>query len=49
MDKKHMEDTIAHEMVHMFDHCRFKLDWHNLRHVACTEVRARARALHRPR
>ncbi|KZV83221.1 hypothetical protein EXIGLDRAFT_649894 [Exidia glandulosa HHB12029] len=39
-DKKHMEDTIAHELIHMYDHCRFKLDWFNLRHVACTEIRA---------
>ncbi|KAH7101384.1 peptidase M76 family-domain-containing protein [Auriculariales sp. MPI-PUGE-AT-0066] len=38
--KKHMEDTIAHELLHMYDHCRFKVDWHNLRHVACSEIRA---------
>lgn len=34
-----LEDTIAHEMVHAYDHLRFKLDWHDdLRHAACTEV-----------
>lgn len=38
MNKKHMEDTLAHEMIHAFDHCRFKVDWNNLRHHACTEV-----------
>jgi len=37
-DKKHMEDTIAHELLHMYDHCRFNVDWTNLRHVACSEV-----------
>lgn len=38
MNKKHMEDTLAHELIHAFDHCRFKVDWMNLRHHACTEV-----------
>ena len=34
-----LEDTMAHEMVHAYDHLRFKLDWHDdLRHAACTEV-----------
>ncbi|EJD37083.1 hypothetical protein AURDEDRAFT_139909 [Auricularia subglabra TFB-10046 SS5] len=40
MSKKHMEDTLAHELIHMYDHCRFKMDWYNLRHVACSEIRA---------
>jgi inner membrane protease ATP23 len=34
----HMEDTMAHEMVHAYDHLRFKVDWADLRHAACTEV-----------
>jgi Peptidase M76 family len=38
MNKKHMEDTLTHELVHMYDHCRFKVDWNNLRHHACSEV-----------
>ena len=36
-----VEDTMAHEMVHAYDHLRFKVDWDNqedLKHVACTEV-----------
>ena len=37
--KKHLEDTLAHEMVHWWDHCRFEVDWTNLRHHACSEVR----------
>ncbi|KIJ11335.1 hypothetical protein PAXINDRAFT_164113 [Paxillus involutus ATCC 200175] len=39
-DKKHMEDTLTHELIHMYDHCKFKVDWHNLRHHACSEIRA---------
>lgn len=27
-------------MVHWFDHCRFLVDWSNLRHHACSEIRA---------
>jgi len=38
-DQGHLEDTMAHEMVHAYDHLRFKVDWtNNLRHAACTEV-----------
>jgi hypothetical protein len=34
-----LEDTMAHEMVHAYDHLRFKVNWtDNLRHAACTEV-----------
>ena len=38
--KSKMEDTMAHEMVHAYDHLRFKVNWDSkdLRHVACTEV-----------
>jgi inner membrane protease ATP23 len=37
--KKHMEHTITHELVHLYDHTKFNVDWHNLRHHACSEVR----------
>jgi inner membrane protease ATP23 len=40
-DRGHLEDTMAHEMVHAWDHLRWKMDWnggHGLRHAACTEV-----------
>ncbi len=33
-----MEHTLTHELVHMYDHCKFDVDWNNLRHHACTEV-----------
>jgi inner membrane protease ATP23 len=40
-DQGHLEDTLAHEMVHAYDHLRFKVNWtDNLRHAACTEVGA---------
>lgn len=39
-NKGHLEDTMAHEMVHAYDHLRFKLDPKDLRHAACMEIRA---------
>lgn len=45
--KKHMEDTLVHELVHMYDHAKFKVDWSNLRHHACSEVRTAIRILAR--
>ena len=38
INKKHMEDTLVHEMVHMYDHAKFNVDWRNIRHHACSEV-----------
>ncbi|KAH9066976.1 metalloprotease ATP23 [Lactarius deliciosus] len=38
LNKKHMEHTIVHELVHMYDHAVFNVDWYNLRHHACSEV-----------
>lgn len=39
-----VEDTLAHEMVHAWDHLRWKVNWEakggDLRAVACTEIRA---------
>ncbi|KAI9450513.1 metalloprotease ATP23 [Lactarius psammicola] len=40
LNKKHMEHTIVHELVHMYDHAVFNVDWNNLRHHACSEIRA---------
>ncbi|KAI2612905.1 peptidase M76 family-domain-containing protein [Hypoxylon fragiforme] len=42
-DQAHMEDTLSHEMVHAWDHLRWKVDWNGekgLKHAACTEIRA---------
>jgi len=30
----------ATEMIHVYDHLRFKVDWDDLRHAACSEIRA---------
>ncbi|KAA1471463.1 metalloprotease ATP23 [Dentipellis sp. KUC8613] len=40
MGKKHMENTIVHELVHMYDHAKFNVNWLDLRHHACSEIRA---------
>jgi mitochondrial inner membrane protease ATP23 len=39
LNKKHMEHTIVHELLHMYDHAVFNVDWSDLRHHACSEVR----------
>ncbi|KAJ1664843.1 Mitochondrial inner membrane protease atp23 [Coemansia sp. RSA 1646] len=38
--KGHLETTMAHEMVHAYDQANFDIDWYNLEHHACTEIRA---------
>jgi inner membrane protease ATP23 len=37
-NRGHQEDTMAHEMVHAWDHLKFKVEQDNLRHQACLEV-----------
>lgn len=42
-DRSHLEDTIAHEMVHAYDILRWKADLvgdKDLRQAACSEIRA---------
>lgn len=42
-EKSVLEDVLAHEMVHAYDHLRFKTNLSeddDLRHAACTEVSA---------
>ncbi|KAK8721584.1 hypothetical protein OTU49_012790 [Cherax quadricarinatus] len=34
------QGVLAHELIHMFDYCRNKLDFKNVEHLACTEIRA---------
>ncbi|KAM7378025.1 hypothetical protein PAMA_013090 [Pampus argenteus] len=39
--QSHMDRVVTHELIHAFDHCRAHVDWfHNLRHLACSEIRA---------
>ncbi|KAI9452334.1 metalloprotease ATP23 [Russula earlei] len=40
LNKKHMEHTLVHELVHMYDHAVFNVDWSDLRYHACSEIRA---------
>lgn len=37
-NRGHQEDTMAHEMVHAWDHLKWKVDENNLKHQACLEV-----------
>lgn len=39
-DKWKLNDTLSHELVHWYDNTQFYVDWLNLRHHACTEIRA---------
>ncbi|KAI5796649.1 peptidase M76 family-domain-containing protein [Geopyxis carbonaria] len=39
-DRGHTEDTLAHELVHVYDHLKFDIDWQDLKHHACSEIRA---------
>ncbi|KAL6703885.1 Mitochondrial inner membrane protease atp23 [Coniothyrium glycines] len=39
-NRGHQEDTMAHEMVHAWDHLKFRVEAENLRHQACLEIRA---------
>lgn len=35
-----VQGVLTHEMIHMFDYCRNELDFRNMEHLACTEIRA---------
>lgn len=35
-----VQGVLTHEMIHMFDYCKNKLDFRNMDHLACTEIRA---------
>lgn len=36
--EKQMAETMIHESIHAFDHCRANVDWNNCHHHACSEV-----------
>ncbi|CAH0748362.1 unnamed protein product [Diatraea saccharalis] len=38
--KSMVQGVLTHEMIHMFDYCRNELDFKNMEHLACTEIRA---------
>ncbi|XP_055681733.1 mitochondrial inner membrane protease ATP23 homolog [Lutzomyia longipalpis] len=35
-----IQGVLTHELIHMFDFCRNELDFQNIDHLACTEIRA---------
>lgn len=35
-----VQGVLTHEMIHMFDYCNNDLDFKNVEHLACTEIRA---------
>lgn len=35
-----VQGVLTHEMIHMFDYCTNNLDFKNIDHLACTEIRA---------
>lgn len=35
-----VQGVLTHELIHMFDYCRNNLDFKNIDHLACTEIRA---------
>lgn len=38
--KWQLEDVLTHELVHAYDHLKFKVNLSDLNHHACTEIRA---------
>ncbi len=40
MNSHHVHDVLTHELIHVYDDCRANVDWDNLQHVACSEIRA---------
>ena len=38
--QKELNQTLTHELVHAYDQCRNQVNWGNLVHHACTEIRA---------
>jgi inner membrane protease ATP23 len=39
-DEDKVAEILFHELVHMYDFCTAKIDFSNLSHLACTEIRA---------
>lgn len=40
LSKTHLKDTLAHELIHAYDQATVKIDFKNISHLACTEIRA---------
>jgi inner membrane protease ATP23 len=40
INKTHLQDTLAHELVHAYDHCTTTVDFNVPSMLACSEIRA---------
>ena len=38
LTEKKVGTVLAHELVHMYDHCANNMDWTDSQHLACSEV-----------
>jgi inner membrane protease ATP23 len=39
-DLRAVQTVLSHELVHMYDQCTARVDWGDMMHLACSEVRA---------
>eukprot|EP00730_Choanoeca_flexa_P004044 TRINITY_DN11584_c0_g13_i1.p1 TRINITY_DN11584_c0_g13~~TRINITY_DN11584_c0_g13_i1.p1 ORF type:complete len:211 (+),score=48.25 TRINITY_DN11584_c0_g13_i1:100-732(+) len=39
-NSENMANVVTHELIHAYDDCRANVDFHDIRHLACTEIRA---------
>lgn len=39
-NKRSIEDTLKHELIHSYDYCRANVDTDNCLHTSCAEIRA---------
>lgn len=39
-NKSIIEETLSHELIHLYDHLKFNVNFGNLKHHACSEIRA---------
>lgn len=42
VNKRQVEETISHELIHAYDYCTREFDYNNCSQVACSEIRAAA-------
>ncbi|XP_065174760.1 mitochondrial inner membrane protease ATP23 homolog [Sycon ciliatum] len=40
MPQRFFNIALSHELVHAYDHCRAEVNWSNVEHQACSEIRA---------
>lgn len=40
LSQSHMNEVLTHELIHVYDNYTVNIDWNDMRHLACTEIRA---------